>query len=441
MKSAALILVAASCTLWGLPETASLKFKVPIHRANSFNIHEKIRANLRRMLTEPTSSEVTVKPSLPLSSTPIGTIYYGIVEIGSPPQKFQVVFDTGSSDLWVTSGLSPYCRQKKCYYSVLSNTFTPNSTKFNSMYGSGAVSGDVSSDTIQFAGITIANQTFGQATAEVEVLLESPQDGIFGLGFPGLSSFMVPPFFSAMKQKAFDVNAFSFLLAKKGQGESSLIFGGWDDTIVKSESDLKWIPITKKAYWEFAVDSMSIGSLIYNNTKAIADTGTSLIVGPPEDVRRIALTIGAVLFNNLLLVPTSRISTLPDLKLVINGLPYTLTPNDYVVAVEGNVALLGFGPGSGIDFWILGDVFLSNYYSVFNVDLGAVAFVDLPGPSTSPTTQPPSTSPPTSPSNSSTSPPTTQKPGGNGVSTVTSCSYLLLFVLFYHHIYNNQSKL
>jgi hypothetical protein len=51
--------------------------------------------------------------------------YYGQIEIGTPGQIFDVVFDTGSSNLWIPSKKcwSPACFLHKTYKSKSSTTY------------------------------------------------------------------------------------------------------------------------------------------------------------------------------------------------------------------------------------------------------------------------------------------------------------------------------
>ena len=82
--------------------------------------------------------------------------YFGTVSIGTPPQSFQVIFDTGSSNLWVPKvgckhcGL-PFIGKKSKYDHDKSSSYAEDGKDFEIMYGSGSVSGFFSQDSVTLA--------------------------------------------------------------------------------------------------------------------------------------------------------------------------------------------------------------------------------------------------------------------------------------------------
>ena len=92
--------------------------------------------------------------------------YYGPITAGSQKQTFTVIFDTGSSNLWVPSkdctGIT--CKAKDKYDKDASSTYKPDGREMKIQYGSGNVSGKVVQDQVGLGGLAIQNCYFGDMT-------------------------------------------------------------------------------------------------------------------------------------------------------------------------------------------------------------------------------------------------------------------------------------
>lgn len=124
--------------------------------------------------------------------------YYGEISIGTPPQTFSVVFDTGSANLWVPSsrckGFNLACFLHRRYASDKSDTFVRDGTPFAIKYGSGSMSGFISHDKISVGSLTLKNASFAEAVTEPgAAFVLSKFDGILGLAYPSLSVHCLTP--------------------------------------------------------------------------------------------------------------------------------------------------------------------------------------------------------------------------------------------------------
>ncbi|XP_012609624.3 napsin-A isoform X1 [Microcebus murinus] len=309
--------------------------------------------------------------------------YFGEIGLGTPPQNFSVVFDTGSSNLWVPS-MRCYFFSLPCWFHhrfnpKASSSFRPNGTKFAIQYGTGRLDGILSEDKLTIGGIKGASVVLGEALWEPSLVFTFAHfDGILGLGFPILAVEGVrPPLDILVEQGLLDKPVFSFYLNRDPDvaDGGELVLGGSDPA--HYIPPLTFVPVTVPAYWQIHMERVKVGTgltLCARGCAAILDTGTSLITGPTGEIRALNAAIGGIpLLAGEYLIQCSKIPTLPPVSFLLGGAWFNLTAKDYVIQIaRGGVRLclsgfqaLDMPPPAG-PLWILGDVFLGTYVAVFD---------------------------------------------------------------------------
>ncbi|KAM7530810.1 hypothetical protein LguiB_034220 [Lonicera macranthoides] len=228
--------------------------------------------------------------------------YFGEIGIGTPAQKFTVIFDTGSSNLWVPSSkcyFSVSCFFHSKYKSSQSSTYKKNGKSADIHYGTGSISGFFSQDHVNVGDLVVKNQEFIEATSEPGVtFMMAKFDGILGLGFQEISvGNAVPVWYNMVKQGIVKEPVFSFWLNRNVQEEEGgeIVFGGVDPNHYKGKHT--YVPVTQKGYWQFNMGDVLIGGkptgYCGSGCNAIADSGTSLMAGPTTIIAQINHAIGA----------------------------------------------------------------------------------------------------------------------------------------------------
>lgn len=270
--------------------------------------------------------------------------YYAEITLGTPPQAFQVQMDTGSANLWVPSisCQSLACRVHEQFDGSKSSTYKFDGAPISIRYGSGTVSGVVSSDVLGVANLNITNQVFGEMTSEVDRTWEVVSfDGIFGLAFDSRAvNNIVPPLYNMISQKAIDRAIFSIYLGSTDQ-QSEIVFGGIDEA--HFTGPIEYLPVVLPGYWELELDSLQLGDQSFElaNTGAAIDSGTSLIAMPTYMAQALNDYIGATIIpgGNQFTVPCDRVPKLPDLTLNMDGKPFSLSSNEYILFEGGQLRL------------------------------------------------------------------------------------------------------
>merc|ERR1719161_2358639 len=309
--------------------------------------------------------------------------YYGQVSVGSPPQSFEVVFDTGSGNLLLPSKecTDEACTSHKRYDASLSATsmqvafadqptqpVAPDGTRdvVTITFGTGEMSGVYVRDNVCFGQVICAQGNLIAATEESdEPFSLVPFDGILGLSLPQMAE---GPSFSILDRMVqsgvLQKGLFSVFFGNEGE-QSEITFGSYK--MDQMETEIFWSPVTVPGYWQVAMDDITLenknlGLCSSQKCQVAVDTGTSLLAGPSDVV--------AALVEKLQVADDcSNMQSLPDLGFIVGDHILNLKAEDYVAQHSSGCSLglmsLDIPPPKG-PLFIFGDPFLRKYLTVYD---------------------------------------------------------------------------
>lgn len=304
--------------------------------------------------------------------------YYGPISVGTPGETLKVVYDTGSSNLWVPmKDCCSFFTRHSLYHHEKSKTYAANGTKFNIAYGSGPVAGYYSQDTITLGNVPVKEYTFAEVN-NVKGLgvafTVGKFDGICGMGWDTISVDGVQtPLQGLLASGQLPEPVFAFYMGNQVDGE--LVLGGVDSAHYSGE--FAYVPLQSKGYWQVALDGLKLdGKAIGSTPYAIVDSGTSLMAGPTADVNYIAkaLSLGSVLGKEY----TVDCSKTYDIAYTLGGKDYTFSQDEMILQNSGGTCIFAMiaidVPAPRGPLWILGDVFMRKYYVKFDAGQERVGF-------------------------------------------------------------------
>ncbi|XP_065205494.1 uncharacterized protein LOC135835248 [Planococcus citri] len=341
--------------------------------------------------------------------------YYGAISIGTPPQPFQVVFDTRSSWLWVPSAFcnisEPCPKQGHHHYDHRnSKTYLGSSESFSHnklAHIEGWVNGFTSNDTVSVAGLNVANQEFIEATDVTREFEAKPFDGVFGLqpywGPKFNQSNIISQLCNAATPHPNGDIKFSFYLNSNisDTNAGELMLCGIDKT--KFRGELKYVNTSQfptAIIWELQIKTITMNFENGRNAVldpsiqhgALIDTSKPFILGPKRYMREIYKVINANSSSKgrngeIKTVDCGNIDKLPNVTFTLGDHNFTLTGNDYIIKSKQQnhemICIVGFGDAPNPNqnkekgkFWFIGNVFLRKFYSVFDLKKGRIGFAE-----------------------------------------------------------------
>lgn len=298
--------------------------------------------------------------------------YFIEASLGSSNKPLYMLCDTGAGTTWV---MGSNCNSKAC---KMHTTWGPSESttskvvgdEFSLNYGTGAVNGTLTEDSMSIASVKVT-MAFGVANTTSDDFASFAFDGILGLSMNNGSS---DNFMGSVKEdKLLQSNVFSVALdrAEDGPNTGQITFGGIDSS--KFTGDITYTAVTASANGDWAIPMDSIG---YDGNKAnvtgrlaYIDTGTTYAFGPPDDVANLHKIIpGANSSDGV--TYTAPCDSSKSITVLFSGVEHNISVKDWLSDPSDSGVCTSniFGREVVTGAWFLGAVYLKNVYTVFDID-------------------------------------------------------------------------
>ncbi|RIB14126.1 aspartic peptidase domain-containing protein, partial [Gigaspora rosea] len=310
--------------------------------------------------------------------------YYASITIGN--QKFRILLDTGSSNLWVPNKkcTSDACKNHKTFDSSKSPTFRPEGKKWEITYGTGSASGITGKNNIQIGGITANKQIFGLANFVDDFFTDIESDGILGLAFDSLNTMDkgAPTLISTLiKQKTIDpIFSFHFQHVNASGDKGTFTLGGVDNSKFKGKITFNPVvsSVANKGFWVISLKGANVNKHpLKFSREAVIDTGTTLLIIPADDAAAVHKQIPGSKFDPSAIAYIIPCNTAAVVSLKFGGVNYKIPSKDLIFDKKSkNQCLSSIIPVAdpSWDFWLVGQTFLKNVYSAFDFGNKKVGF-------------------------------------------------------------------
>ncbi|XP_051966442.1 beta-secretase 1-like [Xyrauchen texanus] len=222
-----------------------------------------------------------------------GQGYYIEMAVGTPPQKLNILVDTGSSNFAVGAATHPFLH--RYYHRSLSSSYSDLGRSVYVPYTQGRWEGELGTDLVSVPhgpNILLRANIAAITQSDRFFINGSNWEGILGLAYAEIArpDENLEPFFDSLLRQTSVPNSFSLQLCGAGftqnysTGSStvggSMIIGGIDPSLYVGE--LWYTPIRREWYYEVIIvrievngQDLNMDCKEYNYDKSIVDSGTT----------------------------------------------------------------------------------------------------------------------------------------------------------------------